>query len=329
MPDRSRVLLIGCGQLGSRHLQAAALTPSVTEIEVVDPQPESRELGKKRLEEVENQNPKLQVRWLSSLREAASEADLCIVATRAQGRVGQIREAAGLGCRRFLVEKIVAPSISEYEELIGFSRQRSLSIWVNCQGRGHPFHQKARQLLRDGGPIVFSVVGGNHGLATNGVHAADLFVFYTGAESIQEAGVWVDPVLHPSKRGEELFDLSGTLCGVSGNGSRFFLSYAGDHRNYEQFSVAGRDYRFLVDHLNLWSAESGPSTGGQWRASFLSEDLRVSRMTRRFAEQILTEGRCDLPTLEESFVAHRFILESLRPHFNRLLKKEALLCPVT
>ena len=40
-----RILIVGCGELGTRHLQAVASLNEVVEIEVVDPRPEGLELG--------------------------------------------------------------------------------------------------------------------------------------------------------------------------------------------------------------------------------------------------------------------------------------------
>ncbi|MBI3021798.1 MAG: hypothetical protein HYY59_07365 [Candidatus Omnitrophica bacterium] len=35
--DQTRVLIVGCRQVGSRHLQAVATLPHVAEIDVIDP----------------------------------------------------------------------------------------------------------------------------------------------------------------------------------------------------------------------------------------------------------------------------------------------------
>ena len=66
----SRVLIAGCGQLGSRHLQAVATLTGVDSIDVFDPRPEA----------------------------------LCVVATLALGRTALVREIADrLGYRAFLL----------------------------------------------------------------------------------------------------------------------------------------------------------------------------------------------------------------------------------
>ena len=329
-PADLRILIIGCGQLGSRHLQAVASLPQVREVEVVDPRPEALELGRKRLSEIPGPPSAACFRWLSSLEQASREGNLCIVATQAGGRCERVKEAARtLGYRAFLLEKLVGQSIQEVEDLAGFVKERGLAAWVNLKTRCYPIHQEIKKKLDRSEPVLFSVTGGNHGLANNGIHAADLFLFYDGADRLEEAGSWIDPVLHPSKRGDGLFDLSGTLIGTTEKGGRFTLTYAPDHELSEQIVIATRRFRCVVDHLQRWAMESSEGSGWAWKPVPFAGDLTVSRMTKGFVSEILEKGRCGLPTLEESLAAHRFILGILRPHFARLLEREVELCPVT
>lgn len=325
-----RILIVGCGDLGSRHLQAVATLDDLDSVEVVDPRPQGLELGQQRLPQVNQRNSSTEYRWLSSLEEAGRNGDLCIVATQAQGRCQLVREIfQTLGYSYFLLEKIVGQSAAEIEALLDFCKANGIHVWVNFQTRAYPFHQRAKSILNTGDPIVFGVSGGNHGLATNGVHNADLFAFYDGSSCIQTAGSSVDRVLHPSKRGEAIFDLSGTVQGCTQNGSRFTLTYAPDHTNSEQISIATRQYRCIVDHIQRWAVESDATSGWEWREVPFEGEIMVSQMTRWFASDILTNARCELPTLEESMVAHRFILNELGPHFNRLMGRDSELCPVT
>lgn len=326
---RKRVLLIGCGQLGSRHLQAVAALPMVEEIEIVDPRPEALALGQARLAELP-QRSDLRVRWHASLEAAQAGGALCIVATQAEGRCALVRDVMErLGYSAFLLEKIVGQSIAEIEALEGFLHARGCSAWVNFKTRAYPIHRYIKQRLDPDDPVIFSAMGGNHGLANNGVHTADLFVFYEGSADIELAGAAIDPVLHPSKRGGDVFDLSGTLQGTTAKGSHFTLSYARDHQQSEHLTISTRRYRCLVDHAHRWAVESDPATGGAWQPVPFEGDLLVSHMTREFAQDILTQGRCALPTLTEALIAHRFILGALQPGFSHLLQREVERCPVT
>ncbi|MBI4596918.1 MAG: hypothetical protein HY737_00770 [Candidatus Omnitrophica bacterium] len=326
--EGARVLLIGCGELGSRHLQAIASLPQVTDIDVVDPRPEALALGRKRLGELAPGNPSTSIRWLSSLAEATPAGALCIVATQAEGRCELIRQVAQtLGYTNFLLEKIVAQSLRAIEELVDFLSTRRCAAWVNCQTRAYPFHQRVKQRLEASSPIMMTVTGGNLGLVTNGIHNADLFAFYTGATCIEPAGASIDPVLHRTKRGQ--YDLSGTLQGRTEDGSRFTLAYAADHALSEQITIVTRSYRCVVDHIQRWAVESDAASRWSWRSVPFEDQIMVSQMTQRFAADILAQRRCALPTLEESLVAHRLILGELQPHFSRLLERDLELVPVT
>lgn len=324
-----RALLVGCGQLGSRHLQALAALPELGCIEVVDPSPESLALGRQRLREVPGCDPS-RVRWLSSLADASPEGDLCVIATQAAVRGRLMREAAQqLGYERFLLEKIVAQSVEEMDSLAAFAQADNLRVWVNCKSRAYPFYQRAKARLTRGEPILLSIVGGNHGLANNGVHAADLFAFFDDAERIELAAAQIDPLLHGSKRGRDLYDLSGTLIGTTGKGSRFVLTFSDQPQAIEEASLVGRHYRFLADPMQRWAMESDEASGWAWHPAPFDGELLVSQMTTRFAADILQRGRCDLPTLQQSMAAHRFILSALQPYFSQLMERSLDGCPVT
>jgi predicted dehydrogenase len=325
-----RVLIVGSGQIGTRHLQAVASLPQLSEVEIVDPHPAAVRLGKERLSEISDCQTSTTFRWLSSLEKATVGGDLCIVATQADVRCQVVcRVAETLGYSNFLLEKVVSQSVHEYESLIEFTHVKGLSVWVNCKSRAYPFHQRAQGYLNPSEPVQFSVLGSNHGLATNGVHAADLFLAYDGANQIHSSGSIIDPILHPSKRGEGIFDLSGTLHGYTEKGSHFMVSYSSDNHSQEHTTIMTPRYRCIVDQMRHWAYESDADNGWAWRPAIFDDNLLISQMTKAFATDILTMGRCELPTLEECFPAHKFILSELLPHFNKLLDVKGDRCPVT
>ncbi len=107
----ARILIIGCGELGSRHLQAVASLSEVTEIQVVDPIEPSLERGKARIKEIADLNPAISFRWLRTLEEASVGGDLCIIATQAKGRCALVKEIIEKGgYHQFLIEKTMSPT---------------------------------------------------------------------------------------------------------------------------------------------------------------------------------------------------------------------------
>ena len=326
----ARVLIVGCGELGSRHLQAACALAGVDEIEVVEPRPEAIQRGRERVGQVSDRNEAIAYRWIESLAEASERGDLCIVATQADVRCRVVRDVAEkLGYSAFLIEKMVAQSLADYDALLEFARQRGVSVWVNCKTRAHASHRRVKEHLDPSEPLMLTHLGGNHGLANNGIHAADLFAFYDEASWIKGSGSRVDPKLHASKKRKGTFDLSGTLMGRSDKGSQFVLSFTADDEAPPYFSIFSPRYRAIVDDMMRTFYESTEESGWQWKSIPLEENMMVSNMTRRFVTDILASNACELPTLEQCYPAHRFILEELQPHFQKLLDNSSDRCPVT
>ena len=324
----ARALIVGCGDIGSRHLQAVAALPEISEIEVVELRPEAIDLAKARLAEVP-QGAKRSVRWLSRVEDARPDGAICIVATQAKDRVSLIAQLTeSLSYQAFLVEKIVAQSRTEYEELLELQRRRSLRIWVNCKTRAYPFHLKSREYFSADEPIQFSVFAGNHGLASNGLHSVDLFVFYDRCEFLTPAYTSVDDILHQSRRGSDVYDLSGTLVARSNKGSTIHLSFAAGHFAPPSYMVASSRFRFVLDQWDRLAFTSA-GTDWKWHAADFKDDLLISTMSKQFVAQILKESRCDLPTLAECRAAHVFVLDELLPHFGRLMGRRLDRCPVT
>ncbi|MFH1581701.1 MAG: hypothetical protein ABIC39_06450 [Pseudomonadota bacterium] len=325
-----KVLLVGCGQLGSRHLQAIASLKEVGEIQVVDPFEGSLELGKARIKEISDLNPDIKFEWFTSLNNCSSAGDICVVSTQSRGRCALIKQIAGeLGYKNFLIEKIVSQSIAEYQDLMSFARKNKLSIWVNCKTRAYSIHKYIKSKISPNETFIFSNIGGNHGLGNNGLHAADLFIFYDGSKQIKVTGSRIDPVLHPSKRGKGVYDLSGSLYGYTDKGNDFALSFSAGHDGPDHISIVSKSARFIVEHFQKFAYESFADQCWAWRQVPLDGNWAVSHMSKAFVAEIFSKGSCELPTLADCFPAHEFILGQLQPHFNRLLKVENNYCPIT
>lgn len=324
----ARILIVGCGEIGSRHLQAAVTLPSVSAIDIVDLDPDSLARGRQRIDEVPDARREIAVRCFSSLADAAP-ADLCVVATRATGRYELVRQAAELGCRAFLLEKVVAASLGEYERLQKFAEERGLSIWVNCKTRAYPFHKRSRAMFDEREPIQFHVQAGNHGLACNGVHSIDLFVFYDRCEAIFPISASIDPCLHPSKRGNGIFDLSGTLTAVSNKGSSLVVSFAAGHLGPPVYLVSSARHRFTLDQWQPWAFESDVESRWTWRPADFEGNLLISHMSRAFMADVLETGTCELPTLRDCYPAHAYMLRELHPWFSKLLGRDIDELPIT
>jgi len=322
-----KVLLIGCGEVGSRHLQALACLDEIVQIDVVDTNPTSVALGKERLKGLQGFNDKIRIQWHASMDDIHSGADLCVIATSAHHRVDLVKMLIERGYKRFILEKIVAQSMIDYDELLRACEKMGVKAWVNMPTRAFQVHKYIKSRLSPGEPITFMQAGGNWGLACNGIHYIDLFIYYDEPSVLEPEAFLIDPLLHSSKRGDAYKDLSGVVCGRSDKGSRVVIAYAKEHKNADVVSIFSAKARFLVDIINGWAQEE--LGDGQWRRIDISENIYVSHTTKIFARDIFKEDDCELPSLKESRISHAFLLDNLQDHFNCLVGQELKYCPTT
>jgi len=322
-----KVVLVGCGEIGSRHLQALACLDQISQIDVVDINPSSLALGKKRLKGLQGVNDKIGIQWHASLDDILFEPDLCVIATSAHGRVDLARSLIERGCKRFILEKIVTQSMKDYDELLRLCEKAGVKAWVNMPTRAFQVHKYIKSRLSSEEPITLIQAGDNWGLVCNGIHYIDLFVYYDGSSVLEPEAFLIDPLLHNSKRGEAYKDLSGIVCGRSDKGSRVIISYAKEHKNADVASIFSAKSRFIVDSINGWAQEDPGD--GKWRRIDIQENIYVSHTTKRFAQDILDKDDCELPSLKESRIAHAFLLDNLQVHFNRLAGQQLNYCPAT
>lgn len=323
-----RVVIVGCGQLGSRHLQAVAMVGLVGTIEVVDALEASLELGRVRLNEVEG-SERLNVKWLTQISDATQQPDLVIVATQATGRAQLVEHIIrALKPKALLLEKVVTQSIKDYNALLILSQQADIPVWVNCKTRAYAIHQYIKTKLQERS-IIFTRTAGNHGLGNNGIHSADLFCYYTDHLPMILTGRRIDQTLYPSKRGGEIVDVSGALYGATDRGDDFAVIFSGQHQGSDFITITADGMRFTIDHHARLAYEAYATDGYRPQAISLTERYEVSAMTQVFVKDIFERNSCLLPTLKECYPSHEFILNALHEPINKLLNKNLDYCPVT
>lgn len=320
MSQHKNCLLVGAGQLGSRYLQGLSGIDRQLKITVVDPASTSLDAARQRLDEVSLATPH-EVLFATSLDEAPNQLDLALVATPAHCRadvVAAIRTRHEVSA--WILEKVLAQSAQQVEQIEKALEGHS-QVWVNTPRRLMSWHQGIKEQFHASGPAALRVrmSGGHWGLACNAIHFIDLVSWWTGAsvDGVDGSGLgnW-----QPSKRSgfQEVF---GTLVVNFRDGSSLELSC----------NQTDAPFRIEVETPEgIWLIEEaagkavGPS--GQEIAGQLSFQ---SALTAPLVEQILTAGRCELPSLADSASQHRPFLDALRQHWNHSQSREDLTVPIT
>lgn len=318
MSKTLRILVVGAGQIGSRHIQALASIPDVDEVVAVDPLPESRERATQRWRDV----PGHEGKRLSVVAEmdqvGGASFDLAVLATNAPGRLEHFRHVVALGIRYVLAEKLLFQSVAELEEALDLCRTAGVSLYPNYVYR----YASPWRLLSDrlnGQAFEMRVVAGDIGLATNLPHWLDLFEFLAGS-SLSELSIELTRPAYPSKRGGGLVDFSGSAAGRSSSGALLTLRFA-DGVGVPVATISTSDGNWILDEGN------STITGSLAEPGMQLEMPMVSRITARAVPDILAR-RTVLPDLLATASMNRLLLGAVGRALYGAVQRDTII-PIT
>ena len=170
-----KIVIIGAGQLGSRHLQGILGSNITATIEVVDPSDLSIKNAIERSLEINYDKNKLKVNFYHNLNQISKEIDLCIIASTADKRFDIINSLLTISkVKNLILEKILFQSLNEYDIIDKLLNLHDVKTWVNCPRRIIPEYQDIKSQIKKDENISLSVLGSNWGLACNSIHFFDL-----------------------------------------------------------------------------------------------------------------------------------------------------------
>lgn len=320
-----KIILVGCGNIGSRHLQALVKLPYDTEIHIVEPSKESKKLAQSRLDEVLYDKKNHIFFWHESIKELENKSDIVIVATPSVGRVNLINQLLELGHLRFLIEKVVCQSEEEYLYLLNRMKVYNAKGWVHTPKRCFKSYQKIKELLSDSNGVSLSVLATNYGLGSNAIHYIDLFSWLNDDYKIKLDGQFLLNELLPNKRGDNFKEFVGTITGSLTNGSFLSLSFLPSPFTMVLVNIDGKNMHFVIDETR----ETIQFFKGMQIKQDKFEYEHVSNLTTAIIDEILQNDSCSLPTLDDSFHGHLEIFRVLNTHLKKILNEDVKLCPIT
>lgn len=320
-----KIILLGAGQLGSRHLQGLAKLDLKAEIWVVDPYEASLETALGRYNEV---GPLVSARFFKSLDETGiSEADLVVVATNADIRPVALDELLRkVSVRHLLLEKVAFQSVEIFKKNIKQLEDCNIKTWVNCPRRLYPLYLQLKSELNGVEELNMEVSGTDWGMGCSTIHFVDLFAFLTSDPDMSVTGHSLDKKLHTSKR-PGFYELTGAIEFSNSRGKLRIVSEDKEGISL-QITITTPDVKIVINELareySLTSREAEP---GSVKSSFLVP--YQSSLTTEVAKDILNKGKCGLTEVHESLMHHEIILPVYTDHFSQLLGRKLDFCPIT
>jgi len=324
------IAIIGCGQIGSRHLQALSLIKEGAIIYLVDNSSESIDISKERFEQVvnkeERENFKIKVR---KINEIESDIDVAIIATSSLNRAMLTKELIEHNNIKYIIfEKFLFQKRSDYDEIQFLLKDKSIKAWTNewmCSTEGF---QKIIKWVDDGNGIEIVVSGTSFGLGCNAVHFIDILDFISNRKiEFKNITSNLNDDIVKSKR-EGFYDVNGEIRLESGDNKLLIRSKDKKADGIISFSFFCSE-RIVIAEFSMGSMKCTFKEEGQ---ADLTEEMPVppqSQMTNKIVSDIVSLDRCDLPTYERSITHHKIILDLLDNHIRNNSNWSGEGCPIT
>jgi len=321
---KKNIFLVGCGNIGSRHLQALVKLPFKVDIHIVEKSNKSKILAKNRLKQIKFNKKNFNFFWYNSVDQLTDTSDLVIISTLSQGRADLIISLLKNKNKKFLIEKPVCQSKQEYVNLLSQMNLFNATGWINTNRRYFESYQKIKNDLCNCKFININVVSTASGLGTNAIHFLDLFSWLINDSKIKLNGKFLNPKLFSNKRGREFKEFYGTILGSGKNNSSITLNFLPSKDESTFLTISTDSLTYVIDELNQNALKID-----KFDKKFNFNYQHVSESTTKIVKDILAKNKSLLPQLDESFFNHIELFRIFNLHIKKQLKRDITLCPIT
>jgi hypothetical protein len=318
------ILIIGAGQLGSRHLQGVMNSKHHLNITVIDPSLKSLENAKKCEIEASFGNEKSSVSYSKSIPVIEDEYYVVIIATTAGIRAVVTRELLESNKVKHIVfEKVLFQKLEEYQMVDELLQQYNTQGWVNCPRRIYPTYQKIKELLCNETQVDMEVTGNAWGLACNSVHFIDLYTYLAPVTEFNISTKGLDEKILQSKRAG-FYEATGKLQGETDKG-RFELICGKSEAVNCSVSLKTPNYEIYINELEGYYTyqRHGEIVREKHRA------LYQSQLSGLNVDELILTDSSSLTSFKESCSIHTPFIKAMQEYFESSLDEKLTACPIT
>ena len=310
-------LILGAGQLGSRHLQAILKFNTLKlRIFVIDISLDSLIIAQSRSAEIKHSH---EISFSTDFKLVPNEIFLAIVATNSKEREkSTIDLLKQFQIEYIILEKVLFPNLDAYDNVLTFLNSTSTKCYVNHSRRLFDGYNYLKNNYKLNSNLNVQVAGSNWGLGCNALHYIDLIEFITGRKLINLNTDSLDRRILKSKRNGYV-EFTGTLYGCLDNNIDFTISsYNTKSITSPAISIMNGDLRMLIQEsesldFNIYSHSEGFVLS---RMKF--EIPFQSSMTNLVLFDLIQTGNTNLTTYEEASITHKIFIDAMLKFYNNM-----------
>lgn len=307
------IAIIGCGNLGTRHIQGLGKSKYKLNVHFYDVSIISLNKCKSFISEHSNELKNIipiPYHDLSSLISLDIKFDLVIIATTAFKRSNLINFLSkNIRSSAWIIEKPITQSFREIDELLNAFELTTNNVWVNFARREIPWHQEMKFKYFENKRINMKITGKKIGIGSNISHFVDLINFWSDEVpiSVDVSGLsneWYDTKRNGYK------DVDGVISVKFSSGSELSI-ISNDH--FQELLIKAE---LEFDKINYQINEQKGTLRTNGTLIEKGTMLLQSQITGTLFDRIYEQELCNLTPLDLAAENYKKIISALIFHWN-------------
>ena len=311
-----RVLIIGMGNIGKRHLQGLSNLQKEFEVCYYDKMKVTKDSVLKFC--LENKIIIKNLNVLNTYKETLNwitDQTIIIVATTANGRHKLLKDIVLKVPKAILVEKPVCQTLKEYESIMDLSKSYSVPIYINFIAHLQDFYIQIRNELKDVKQFVFYSNMPMWGIACVGIHHFELLTWLLNFKKYQIVNTSESVKIYEQKR-TGFYDVFGSVILRDANNNLCVINNS-DFDSIASIQIITEEKIFTIYEQQKILTIINKRSPGKIDIKHL-EYKYVSQYTHNIIESILSAKKSILPDIDEGFLSHKILFDYLK--LNQLKK---------
>lgn len=307
-----KIVLIGCGSIGSRHFQSLLELNLPAQYHLCD-------IHKDNIESTLNITKLKKPRYIFTymdINELPSDIDLLIIATNSNVRFDIIKKIYKNCTPKFLIlEKFLFQNVNDYHYINELFNNSITKVWVNQNYTMQEGFTDIASYFFYSKKIIIEIEGGNWGLCGNSVHYIDFFDYITGRKDKMYLKMAKFDSIISSKR-NKFYEIFGKIHIETVTGSLLKL-YARKNALSTNVKISISDEKnnkINIKHINNDLLCKFKINNKVFKKKY--EIALQSKLSSIFAKEILTSGTCTLPSYSMSMRHHLLIIDKFKNYFD-------------
>lgn len=324
MSSTIKILIIGAGQIGSRHLQGVLKSTHKLSITIVDPSLDSLKLSEIRAKEIVLGHSHTTTEYTQELPKNKNFT-ICIISTNANVRAKVTRDLL-VNCqiKHIIFEKVLFQKELDFEIISKLIKEKNITAWVNCVRRTYSAYQEIKNTLDTEAAIKMSVNGSSWGMACNAIHFIDLFSYLVNSSDLNVTKTNLSNNIFKSKRDGNFYEINGLIELKIGVHS--LKISCEDSKNFSlNVSIKNKKMEYSINEFEgIWKSYINGLTKIKHQKM-----LYQSNESGKLIDNLINKNQCELVLYEESCKHHLPLLSAIRTHLSKILKIKLIKCPIT